>query len=46
METSTCRFVMRNIDLVAARTLRDFASQVIDARDGGAVWLSVPAGTA
>jgi hypothetical protein len=26
--------------------LREFASQVIDARDGGAVWLSDPAGTA
>jgi hypothetical protein len=46
METSTSRFVMRNIDPVAARTLRDFAAQVIDARDGGAVWLSGPAGTA
>ena len=27
METSTSRFVMRNIDPVAARTLRDFAAQ-------------------
>ena len=46
IETSSSRFVMRNIDPVAARTLRDFAAQVIDARDGGAVWLSRPAGTA
>jgi chromosome segregation ATPase len=46
LETSTSRFVMRNINPVAARTLRDFAAQVIDARDGGAVWLSGPAGTA
>jgi hypothetical protein len=46
METSTSRFMLRNIDPVAARTLRDFAAHVIDARDGGAVWLSGPAGTA
>jgi hypothetical protein len=46
LETSTSRFVMRNINPVAAKTLRDFAAQVIDAQDGGAVWLSAPAGTA
>jgi protein tyrosine/serine phosphatase len=46
LETSTSRFVMHNIDPVAARTLREFAAQVIDARDGGAVWLSAPAGVA
>jgi hypothetical protein len=46
LETSTSRFVMRNIYPAAAKTLREFASQVIDARDGGAVWLSNPAGTA
>jgi hypothetical protein len=46
LETSTSRFVMQNIDPVTARTLRDFAAQVIDAQDGGAVWLSAPASTA
>jgi chromosome segregation ATPase len=47
LETSSTHFVMRNIDPAAAKALREFASQVIDARDGGAVWLSDPvAGTA
>jgi hypothetical protein len=41
-ETSTSRFVMRNIHPTAAKTLREFASQVIDAQDGGAVWFSNP----
>jgi hypothetical protein len=27
----------------AARTLREFAAQVIDARDAGPIWLSDPA---
>ena len=38
METSTARFALRNIDPDAAKTLREFASQVVDARDGGAIW--------
>ena len=38
METSTSRFVMRNLHPAAGKALREFASQVIDARDGGAVW--------
>jgi hypothetical protein len=38
METSSSRFVMRNIDPAAAKALREFASGVIDAQDGGAVW--------
>ena len=38
LETSTSRFVMRNIHPAAAKALREFASGVIDARDGGAVW--------
>jgi hypothetical protein len=46
METSSSRFVMRNIHPAAAKTLREFAAQVVDAWDGGAVWLSDPAGTA
>jgi hypothetical protein len=41
-ETSTSRFVMRNIHPTAAKTLREFASQVIDAQDDGAVWFSNP----
>jgi hypothetical protein len=45
-ETSTSRFVMRNIHPEAARTLKEFASQVIDARDKGAVWFSNPPGNA
>ena len=35
---STARFVLRNIHPAAAQALREFASQVIDAQDGGAVW--------
>jgi hypothetical protein len=38
METSTARFVLRNIHPDAAKVLREFASQVVDARDGGAIW--------
>ena len=38
LETSTARFVLRNIHPDAANVLREFASQVVDARDGGAVW--------
>jgi hypothetical protein len=45
-ETSTSRFVMRNIHPEAARTLKEFASQVIDARDKGAVWFSNSPGNA
>ena len=37
METSTTRFVLRNIHPSAAEALREFASQVVDARDGGAI---------
>jgi hypothetical protein len=44
LTTSSARFSMRNIDPAAARTLRDFAAQVIDGRDGGAVWPSGPGG--
>jgi hypothetical protein len=46
METSTARFVLRNIHPDAAKTLREFASQVVDAQDGGAVWGRWQAGTA
>jgi chromosome segregation ATPase len=47
LETSTSRFVMRNIHPNAAAALREFAAQVIDARTGGAVQLFGPAaGTA
>jgi hypothetical protein len=45
-ETSTSRFVMRNFHPEAAQTLRQFASEVIDARDGGAVWFPNPVGNA
>ena len=38
LETSTSRFVMRNIHPAAAKELREFASQVVDAQDGGAIW--------
>jgi hypothetical protein len=43
LETSSSRFVMRNLHPSAAVALREFASQVVDAWDGGAVWLSDPA---
>ena len=49
LETSTSRFVMRNIHPDAAKALREFASQVVDAQDGGAIWgrcLTQTAGTA
>jgi hypothetical protein len=42
-ETSTSRFVMRNVHPEAAQALREFASQVIDAKDGGAIWFADPA---
>jgi hypothetical protein len=38
METSSARVVLRNIHPDAAKALREFASGVIDAQDGGAVW--------
>ena len=38
LETSTSRFVLRNIHLDAGKALREFASQVVDAEDGGAIW--------
>jgi hypothetical protein len=34
---------MRDISPAAARALREFAAQVIDARDAGPIWLSDPA---
>jgi hypothetical protein len=40
METSTSRFRVRDLDPAAAVALREFASQVVDAHDGGSVWLS------
>jgi len=43
------RFALRNIDPEAAKALREFASQVVDAEDGGASWgrcLTQTAGTA
>ena len=49
LETSTSRFALRNIHPDAAKTLREFASQVVDAEDGGAIWgrcLTQTAGTA
>ena len=49
LETSTSRFVLRNIHPDAAKALREFASQVVDAEDGGAIWgrcLTQTAGTA
>jgi hypothetical protein len=45
-ETSTSRFSMKNMHPEAAQTLRRFASEVIDAKDGGGVWVSRPAGHA
>jgi hypothetical protein len=41
-ETSSSRFTLRGIHPAAAQALREFASEVIDAQDGGAVWLSGP----
>jgi hypothetical protein len=46
LQTSTSRLVMRDIHPAAAKALREFAAQVIDAADGGAVWWSDTAGTA
>ena len=45
VETSVSRFILRDIHPDAAQALRDFAAQVIDARDGAPIWLS-PAGLA
>jgi hypothetical protein len=45
LETSTSRFVMRNIHPAAAKALREFASQSV--ADGDTVWFrDPPAGTA
>jgi uncharacterized protein YdaU (DUF1376 family) len=38
METSAARFVIQNIHPGAVKALREFASQVVDAQDGGAIW--------
>jgi hypothetical protein len=47
METSVARFALRNIHPDAAKMLREFASQVVDAEDGGAIWgRCLTAGTA
>ena len=37
METSTARFVLRNLHPDAVKAVREFASQVVDAEDGGAM---------
>jgi hypothetical protein len=42
--TKSSRFTMRNIDPAAAEALRDFAAQIVNARDKGG-WI-FPAGTA
>jgi hypothetical protein len=49
LETSTSRFALHGIHPEAAKALREFAAQVIDAEDGGAIWgrcLTQTAGTA
>jgi hypothetical protein len=49
LETSTARFALRGIHPDAAKALREFASQVVDAEDGGAIWgrcFEATAGTA
>ena len=46
---STARFALRGIHPDAAKALREFASQVVDAEDGGAIWgrcFEATAGTA
>jgi hypothetical protein len=45
-ETSSSRITVGNLHPDAANALREFASQVIDAEDGGAILFSGPAGTA
>jgi hypothetical protein len=45
-ETSNSRITVGNLHPDAANALREFASQVIDAQDGGAILFSGPAGTA
>jgi hypothetical protein len=45
METKSSRFVMRDIDPAAAEALREFAAQIVSARDKSAGWI-FPAGTA
>jgi hypothetical protein len=46
IETSTRLFSMRGLHPEAAKTLRAFANEVIDAKDHRPIWLSPPAGTA
>ena len=47
LQTSTSRFVMRDIHPAAARTLHEFASEVVGTWDRRAIWTTVdPAGTA
>jgi septal ring factor EnvC (AmiA/AmiB activator) len=46
LQTSSSRLVMRDLHPDAARALREFAAEVIDARSGGAILFSGPAGTA
>jgi chromosome segregation ATPase len=45
-ETSSSRITVGNLHPDAANALREFASQVVDAEDGGAILFSGPAGTA
>jgi septal ring factor EnvC (AmiA/AmiB activator) len=45
-ETSSSRLTVGNLHPDAANALREFASQVVDAWDGGAILFSGPAGTA
>ncbi len=45
-ETSTSRLVVGNLHPDAAVALKQFAAEVVDARDGGAILFSGPAGTA
>jgi chromosome segregation ATPase len=40
LETSTARFVARDLHPDAAAALKEFASQVVDAYDGSPLWLS------
>jgi hypothetical protein len=40
LQTSTSRFVMRNIHPAAAKTLREFASRAV--ADGDTVWFRDP----
>ena len=42
IETSTQIFAMRDLSPEAAKTLRAFAEQVIDPRDGGPIWIGSP----